>query len=299
MDHAHWMEDHLATIGDRSLKQLTLPASHDSAMYLTGFPQSLGRTQNLSIYGQLAEGIRWFDLRPQWRDGRIVMHHDFIAGPSLAEVLSDVRRFMSEGHRELVILKFSHDDRFDSSHYAATINQIKDQLSPWLFTSQRANQRLSEIPLRDYLQSHGTVLVVCDGGFPVAQPTPGIWIYRDWDSGDPAVGDLRVYDQYSNSISYPAMKADQFAKFAGYDGRCKRADVPCDLFLLSWTLTPPTDVPGYAKEPNQRMASDLANMQIPNRFGCVVNLLYADCVETADVTDVAIRLNKQSRGVSP
>jgi len=45
------------------LKQLALPASHDSGMYLGGLA-TLGKTQDLSIYGQLADGIRYFDLRP-------------------------------------------------------------------------------------------------------------------------------------------------------------------------------------------------------------------------------------------
>ena len=302
MDHAHWMEDRLGTLGDRSLKQLVLPASHDAAMYLTSFPQSLGRTQNLSIYGQLHEGVRYFDLRPAWRDGTICMHHDFILGPTLAQVLDDVRRYMSNGHRELVILKFSHYDKINAEHYNTAVGQIESELGPWLYKSRSA-QRLADIPLRDYLSAHGTVLVFFEGSFPARYSAPGIWVYRDWDNSDPAIGDLRVYDQYSNVTSYPVMKSDQFAKFDRYDGKCKiRPDVPCDLFLLSWTLTPPTNVPTYAKEPNEHLADDMATLKIPNRFGCMVNLLYADCVETAHLTDAAIRLNEslyQSRGVPP
>jgi hypothetical protein len=298
------MEETLDQIGKRSLKQLTLPASHDAAMYLTGFPQSLGRTQNLSIYGQLNEGIRYFDLRPAWREGEIFMHHDFIMGPKLDVVLGDVQRFMSENHCELVILKFSHYDAIDDAHYSTMVQQIQTKLAPWLWTTPVTNQRLADIALKTYLRSHGTVLILCDGSQPLAHPMPGIWIYRDWDSRNPAPGDLRVYDQYANTTSYGEMKSDQFKKFELYNGRCKsKPDVPCDLFLLSWTLTPTTNVPAYAKEPNQRLANDINELKIPNEFGCVVNLLYADCVETAKLTEIAIQLNKQrneqSRGVSP
>ena len=109
------MQDRLDLLGSRSLKNLTLPASHDSAMYLTSFPQSLARTQNLSIYNQLAQGVRYFDLRPRWKASanRIVIFHGPIDGPDLSTVLDDVHRFMNQGHRELVILKFSHYDGFD------------------------------------------------------------------------------------------------------------------------------------------------------------------------------------------
>lgn len=89
------------------------------------------------------------------------------------------------------------------------------------------------------------------------------------------------------------MKKDQFDKFARYDGKCKlRPDLPCDLFLLSWTLTPLTNVLGVAAEPNRKLAESLKEMKSPNRFGCVVNLLYADDVATARLTDAAIQQNQ-------
>jgi hypothetical protein len=92
------------------------------------------------------------------------------------------------------------------------------------------------------------------------------------------------------------MKQDQFAKFKNYNGKCeKRPDVPCDLFLLSWTLTPPTDVPQFAKIANAHLADDLAKLEIPNRFGFRVNLLYADCVDQS-LTDVAEKLSQETFG---
>ena len=71
-----------------------------------------------------------------------------------------------------------------------------------------------------------------------------------------------------------------------------RRDVPCDLFLLSWTLTPPVNVRAFAAEPNRNLEAALRELKIPNRFGCVVNLLYADYVDSARVTDVAIQQNQ-------
>jgi hypothetical protein len=95
-------------------------------------------------------------------------------------------------------------------------------------------------------------------------------------------------------MSYSSMKADQFDKFNRYDGKCRfRHDIPCDLFLLSWTLTPPTYVRGFATQANRNLATALKELKIPNRFGHLVNLLYADYVDASNVTNVAIQLNKR------
>jgi hypothetical protein len=290
---ADWMSGHLDTLGSKTLPQLTLPASHDSAMYESGFTASFGRTQNLSIYKQLSAGVRYFDLRPQYKTNQLFLHHGSILGPKFANVLDDIHRFMQEGHHELVLLKFSHYDGITTQSYQTMVGQITQSLRPWLYQSLPPNHRLADVPLNDYIRSTGRVLILCDGQFPIDNPTPGIWVYRDWDSRHPEQGDLRVYDQYSNSMSYETMKKDQLDRFENYDGKCaNRADVPCDLFLLSWTLTPPTDVPQFAKIPNAHLANDLAGLSVPNRFGMRVNLLYADCVDTW-LTDVAITQSRR------
>jgi len=289
------MEDRLADWGNRSLRQMVLPASHDAGMYLVGFPQSLGRTQTLNLYGQLKLGVRYFDLRPSWRDGTLYIHHDIITGPRLCDVLNDVRRFMNEGHRELIILKLSHYDSFNADRYESAIAEIQNRLGSWLYVSKPAGKRLADIPLKVYLQSTGRVLVVCDGSYPVQHHHDGIWVYRDCGSLNSAEGDFRVYDQFSNTISYSVMSQDQFAKFDRYDGICQtQPRLKCDLFLLSWTLTPLTDVPAFAALPNQKLSQAISQMKFPNSHGFIPNLLYVDCVETADLAKISIAMNAAS-----
>jgi len=262
-------------------------------MYESGFLKSLAQTQDLTIYKQLSHGIRYFDLRPQWHDGRLVIHHGPVQGPDLAEVLQDVRRFAREGHRELVILKFSHYEGFHDEAYKGLIGQIKASLGLWLYKSLPRGKRLADITLAEYVGQTGAVLVLCDGRYLLEHRSEGIWVYRDWDSQHPEQGDLRIYDQYSNMMTYPAMKTDQFDKFNRYDGKCKtRRDVPCDLFLLSWTLTPATNVRDYAAEANRNLEAAVKELKIPNRFGCVVNLLYADYVDSSKATEIAIQQNE-------
>ena len=256
------MEKHLDAWGKRQLARWVLPASHDSAMYESGNVKSLGRTQSLSIHDQLCYGIRYFDLRPQKSGDTICMHHGPIQGPKLATVLDDVHRFLSDGRREFVILKFSHYDGFDREVYKQMVKEIKASLDPWLYTNLPKGKRLAEVPLSEMLAKHGVALVVCDEGYPLADHNDGIWVYRDWSAGDPEHGDLRVFDRYANVTDYKAMKADQFRKFREYDGKCKaRNDLQCDLFLLSWTLTPATHVASYSKLPNQHLADDLESSE--------------------------------------
>ena len=291
---SRWMQNHLDAWGKRPLRQWVIPASHDSAMYESGWVKSLAQTQDLSIYGQLAYGIRYFDLRPQWTGGEIYMHHGPVLGHKLADVLDDVRRFCRAPHRELIILKFSHYEAIDDKAYRQMVEQITERLDPWLYKSlPNKGKRLAEIPLQDLLGEKSVVWIVCDGGYSLAHRTPGIWTYRDWSAADPQQGDLRVYDRYADSTDYPRMKADQFGKFAQYDGKCqRRREVPCDLFLLSWTLTPATGVRAYAELPNRKLAEDIKELKVPNRFGCIPNLLYADYVESAGLLDVALEMNR-------
>lgn len=291
-DRSNWMGDHLDQLGDRSLKELVLPASHDAGMYLHGVFETLGKTQSMSLYGQLSYGVRYFDLRPGWNGDEFHIYHGIVRGPKLEEVLADVWRYMNEGHRELVILKFSHYQNIDSDSYKKMVTMISDYLSPWLVTKRPEDGRLAEVGIRTFLEDQGAIIAVSDTDLPLIHRTDGIWVYRDWESQNAVEGDLRVYDRYSNTMSYDAMKQDQLDKFSKYDGRCEAKPFPpCDLFLLSWTLTPPTAVWPFSKSANRNLGQAMAELKVPNQHGQIVNLLYVDYVEYARVTDVALWQN--------
>jgi hypothetical protein len=290
-DRASWMQDRVARLGNRRLAELVLPASHDAGMY-TGGLSTVAQTQDLPIGGQLRAGIRYFDLRLKWTGSKFVIAHAFIPGPDLTEVLDDITAFALESIQELVILKFSHFDNIDEKIYPKLVHEIQTRLGPWLVTSTPDGKRLADVTLEEFVQRGPALLVVVDGSYAVNYPVPGFWVYRDWESGSPERGDLRVYDIYSNVIVFDEMKKDQFAKFAAYDGRMKQnPKLPCDLFLLSWTLTPVTAVWLVSAEANRRLGENMVAATIPNAFGQIINLLYVDYVEYARVTDVALFLN--------
>jgi hypothetical protein len=294
-----WMLAAYDVIKDKTLRQLAIPGTHDAGMYVGGV-SSLGKTQDLTIYQQLVEGVRYFDLRPDWytmtlldgtRVSELRLYHGPVGGPLLDDVLADVVKFMSEPGRELVILKFSHFSGFNDAIYCGMVEKICTELDTWLCKAT-AGKRLADTPMKNFIETGGAVMVVCDEAYPVNNPTDRIYTYRDWDSVDPKNGQLTVYDRYSNMTTAATMTADQTAKFSAFDGKCSRdTNVQCDLFLLSWTLTPVTAVWDYAKQVNPILNSSVQAMANPNAHGQRLNILYVDYVEYADATGTCLALN--------
>lgn len=312
-DRASWLGDRAAVLGNVPLRGLVLPAAHDAGMYESGLVKSFAQTQDLTIYKQLSYGVRYFDLRPKWTGTEFVIDHGHVSGPPLATVLADVRKFAEEGHRELLILNFSHFEKEipGELYIERLVPQIEQSLGRWMYKSLPAGKRLADVTLAQYTAAGPAILVVVGDGRAIDTPKDGFWYYRDADSKTASKGDLRVYDEYSETKDAQYMEDDQRRKFEDYDGFChyvpKPGDpvpeepVPCDLFLLSWTLTPvsPTDgglppyqVDVYADDINPILGRWLADLAVRNRYGQIINLVYVDYVEWARVTDVVILQNE-------
>ncbi|MNE28972.1 hypothetical protein D3C80_1224370 [compost metagenome] len=235
--------------------------------------------------------------------GRLHIYHgdvlglDLTIGPYISEVLEDIRKFFSEGRQELVILKFSHFNGFNSAdgrEYLALRDGISNYLDPWLYKTKPENRRLADVTLGEYLNSgNGRILVAVDGDFALNYKKEGFWVYRDWNSGDPEKGDITVFDQYSNKILLDRMKNDQLEKLRNFDGKCENdRNIPCDLFLLSWTLTPPTAVWTFAQEADRILGREMMRHRSPNQHGYFANLLYLDYFQYARpafISDVLLR----------
>lgn len=304
-DRANWMKERLARLGNVTLKNLVLPASHDAGMYTAGI-SVMGKTQELSVGGQLEYGIRYFDLRPKYDagDDRIDIHHGPVEGPPLSEVLADIAAFAAGDRRELCIFDFSHFTDFgpanNSPGYQRFLADVEDALGPWLVRSKPSGVRLADLTLDDYVAEKTALLVVVDGDYPLNYPQEGFWVFRNSrydDEENPyrvAEGDLRVSDKYSDDTDYETMRDEQLAQYEAYNGTCDDPADPnlvCDLFLLSWTLTPWTGVWFDSKDCNRHLGKVMADLDMPNSHGQIANLLYVDYCEFARVTDVALAAN--------
>jgi hypothetical protein len=300
-DRSNWMGDRIATtLNGKALRQIVFPASHDAGMY-TGDLGPAGIAQSQNFYEQLTGGQRYFDIRP---DAALHVWHGpgqgsgpYVTGASIKDILDDVARYMREGHREVVILKFSHFKYgfWDTNKpYDDIRTMIKNKLGTWLYDNPniaKGTARLADITLTDMIpKDHGIVLPVVD--LPSNNLTgtgdARIYSYRDWDSKIAGNQQFTVYDQYTETTDLSEMTSNQLVKFYNFNGKMQSfPNAPCDLFLLSWTLTPLAAIRASAAEADATLAPMLSRARANTR-GFVPNVLYLDYYSWADPADLAI-----------
>ena len=126
-DQSDWMQATLPSIGGRTLRQVSIPGSHDAGMSEVvggtfGVANGNVQTQTADIAGQLRYGSRYFDIRPVIAGGEFRAGHytdnDTLGtaganGQTIASMVSQINDFTAQ-HHELVILNLSHDFDTDS-----------------------------------------------------------------------------------------------------------------------------------------------------------------------------------------
>jgi hypothetical protein len=291
-DRANWMSDRLSSLGTRPLREIVFPGSHDAGMY--GTPGALGIAQDQSLYDQLSGGVRWFDLRVN-SDLRI-FHGPIVAEP-LSEVLNDIRRYLSEGHREVVILDFGVTPG-NKDVLKKFFDMGTGALGPWLYDN-KTGKRLADIPLNTLLESGKGVVIPLMNWDERSTGVPGYYTKRNWDigstqnPGNPTWGQVTLFDSYSNTIDFSKMENDQLKKFADFDGKMEYApDFPCDLFLLAWTLTPVLNIDSFAIIADARLGTVMTEVN-RNKYGLIPNIINTDFYEWSGSTDVAITMNER------
>lgn len=339
-DRANWMNDNLGTLKDKTLRRIAIPASHDTGAFAADDAQTQDLTVRQQLrYGVRYFDIRpiYNGNAKKIDSSQIFTYHNVGAadrvfpGPPLEGVIANVRLFM-QSHNELVILKISHFRQFSQAVFDALADLItgkgsngKKGLSKWLFPPAKDNVRLADRPLSDFLKGNqGTVLVVVDVDgtndyITAAHRDNGLYRYRDWYAPDPDKGDLTVFDVFSDSDVFDDVALNtasskyttppnnkpvprgQLNQFLWFDGLCRNnRNVQCDLFLLSWTVTPTvahqstrTTAFHVAPSANQGLVSYLAipDFQGANPQGLRMNLLYTDAVEFSRSVDVALIRN--------
>merc|ERR1719387_1317399 len=116
----------------RKLFELTLPGTVSSGTYaITGEDAAAAGvtpyvvvSQNLDFYQQLELGVRLFDIRVAYstENSLVYISHGALIIP-LATALKDIRRFLEEHEREVIVLDVRKDDNADSSHLAPLVEE--------------------------------------------------------------------------------------------------------------------------------------------------------------------------------
>jgi len=107
-----WMAQLIECQPQLKLRDLVIPASHDSGSYslqaTTPFSAS-GRTQNVSIYEQLLLGARFLDLRVagagQENASDVYIFHGCLQCTKLETVLEEIKSFMEQHPQEFIFVE--------------------------------------------------------------------------------------------------------------------------------------------------------------------------------------------------
>lgn len=314
VNSSSWMSDNLSTLGNKTLRQLCLPGTHDAGMGTfvpgTAFAAPCNTvTQTSLLLGQLQLGARYFDIRPVIHGGQFFTGHytelniagvntwQGANGQSMASVISDINTFTHD-NPELVIVYLSHDLDTDvgNSQYAAFSQAQWDSL----LTQMQENIShlkvvlagdISQLTLNEYIgDGQAAVIVVVDPS------GSDIDISAFAAQGFYTPAQYAVYNEYSNTSDVNQMAVDQLAKMLA-----QRPSADSPLFLLSWTLTQSTvqaatcgigigqSIISLAKQANLVLAEKL----LPAcNASCFPNIIYIDNINAGvNVADIAMTIN--------
>lgn len=243
-----WMQQNLGTLGNRPLRHICMPGSHDAGMSTFGTSTALVSpantvTQTTGILGQLQAGARFFDIRPVLSGGAYFTGHysqisvAFVTtwqganGQSISDIVQDVNSFTSS-NQELVVLYLSHDLETDTGYGSFNQDQWNGLFSELanlnhLFVApDPASVDLTMLTLNQFIGSQAAVVVV------VEPSSPGISLGGYATKGFYTTANFSVYNQYSGTDDLGSMEQDQLGKMAA-----QRPNPNAGYFLLSWTLT--------------------------------------------------------------
>ncbi|MFD2036955.1 hemopexin repeat-containing protein [Belliella marina] len=285
IDPGNWMQATMDTIGKYTLREIAIPGSHDAGMYKRNGGTTFGKdcntlTQTLSIGGQLANGSRYFDIRPVIHDDQYYTGHYTKAldmtwqganGESIADIIKEVNGFTSK-RKELIILNLSHDyntdvgntsyRKFNEEEWTGLFGQLS-KINGLLHSE--AND-LTHIKLNDLIADGSKVIIVIEG---LNKSKLGKYYQKGFFTSC----EFNVYNQYADTNSVSQMMVNQIKKMK---------ENPSAYFLLSWTLTQSDgEAAGCFLFPNVDSILDLAktaNANLYRAFHQVSSSLYPNIV---------------------
>ncbi|KAF2738186.1 PLC-like phosphodiesterase [Polyplosphaeria fusca] len=255
-----WMQQSLGSLGNRTLKEIAMPGSHDAGMS-TFTPGTIGanyantQAQYLDFGGQLLAGSRYFDLRPVISNGQWVSgHYSEVAdvwlggnGQSIADIVKQINSFTSQ-YKELIIINLSHT--LDTDNDYKDLSQ--DQWNKLFDTLKGINNRFTvnspgktdytNTVLNDFIGKSASVFIF-------AQLPGGITLGDYANQGFYNQDNFPLFDSYSNSNDANKMEGDQLQKVKDNRNLVADGSKRKDKFhILSWTLTQqPEDVLNFDK----------------------------------------------------
>ena len=320
-----WMTDQINVIGSRTLREISIPGSHDAGMngktHCWAGSDCNTQTQLKTIYEQLSAGSRFFDIRPArwgsdsddtWYAGHF--QHTGVGwlgctGESLDSILHNVRTFCSDigpKSKELIILNFSHCYVVHESGGAGGRDCNGDEWKNDVLAKAKSY-------LSDYLVDWNRYKNPVEAIFSDRGPGEHVLLRFETDhvSTDRSSGvynshDFPIYNNYADTEDVDKMVDDQFEKLFDHSLGTNR------MFLLSYTLTlTPHDavVCPLHKDISIKELAEKAKKQLPSTIqskindgtitqGNFPNIIYVDLFDTF-ATEQSVMLNSKYADLPP
>ena len=185
-----WMQSTLSSIGCNSLREIAMPASHDSGM--SEITRGWGgvahntKTQTANIFQQLIHGARVFDIRPvHWHGTLYTGHFTKLrsgavgsTGRKISDIVKDINTFTSQYPGELIILDISHQMNakksfrdFGPELWTNLYEELAQIQALWAPSNSNRPEDLSSLPLSTFITpgSKSAVLVRLPDGAPLPE----------------------------------------------------------------------------------------------------------------------------------
>jgi hypothetical protein len=189
-----WMQNSIASIGSKYLREISIPSSHNSGMnQLTvhfGGVDHNTLTQSLGVYDQAMNGVRYFDIRPVLHQGQFYAGHFSKlmgravggTGSSIPDIVHDINGFNNASPGELIILDLSHDMNMDRTLARFTeqewqdLYHILDGIADLWAPQAHWPRDLTTIPLSEFITRGSRSATIIR--LPSHAPSPLSWKER-------------------------------------------------------------------------------------------------------------------------
>lgn len=304
----NWMQANLATLGDRTLRNLAIPGSHDAGMSSfsdnskTGFATEANtRTQTLDLAGQLAAGARYFDIRPVISKGAFCAgHYSFVdpiksfqgANGQLVSAMIDQINAFTKDNKELVVLNLSHDLNtdlpnasfrpFDQSEYDRLFKDLLRLENRFIAPGDPTTVDLTTLKLNDFIGGGKAAVVL------VVEPN-AINLGDFAKQGFYKYAQFNAFNSFANKADANAMIEDQLSKL--------NQQRPANYFLLSWTATQQNEqvivgpsILDLADKANALLFTKLIPALSNDKFP---NIIFLDDFKKSEFTSLTLKINQQ------
>lgn len=303
LDAANWMASNLEWLGEKTLKELCIPGTHNSGMNKlfggTAFAKPCNIVnQDRNIRRQLELGIRFFDIRPVLaKGGYRTGHYTKVFGGvwqggyghAIRTIVDNINAF-TQTHSEVIFLRLSHTHNTDDGY--RPFNQTE-----WnkLFDILDKTENLYHGPEDTYFPVL-TLETLLDYGnksaviYIVDEPNNVVYLGSRVGKGFFYHYSLNLFDQYSSTNKIDFLYMDQLAKMKRMAKR--------RYFLLSWTLTQTgfdaTMCPTMGK--STKDLALLAGKRLRSMLAQVTNYVYpniinSDFVDSTELTEITMTIN--------